>query len=121
MAELTEIVVGEKTYPVVKTGRALAVQTERLVQWLAKYGAQMAQAIPQEQLNSANGIQVLRDFVVNLSADAYIDLFALVVGCSAEDAEVYFDPAITIETVMAVYNQQPSYKRIISRFFSSSN
>lgn len=113
--------VGGKQYELVKTGRAQADQVIQLTRWITKHGSKAVAAFSGEQINSSSGLSFLGNLVASLDGDALIDLFVTVVGCEKEDAEIYFDVAILIESVMIVYEKQPTIKRLVDRFFSNSN
>ena len=127
MTEALEFVeVGGKQYRVIKTGRAQAEQALGLVRWISKHGAKAMQSIipadgAEKKVGAASGIEFLAKFIDALDADALIDLFTVLVGCSPEDSEVYFDIAILVDLVMETYNRQQSLRRLIDRFFSSGN
>ena len=89
---MAKITVNEVEYELVKTGRAQAQQVAKFTGWLSRYGVKAAQSL-QNTDESAGGIGVILGFVENLNDDALIELFEIVIGCSREVAEVYFDVA----------------------------
>jgi hypothetical protein len=119
------IEVGGKEYQVVKTGRAQAEQVLGLSRWIARHGIVVLKKIRNDKkeivIDEGQGIDFLVQIVENLSADALIDLFEVLVGCSKEDAEVYFDVATLIDVAITVYDEQPSVRRLAERFFSAPN
>lgn len=117
---LEVIEVGGKEYQVLKTGRAQAQQVLDLTKWIAKHGVPALEAMSEdgEDIQSENALVFVSALVEHLTVDALIDLFVVMVGCSYEDAEVYFDIATLIDVVIEVYNRQPSLRRLIERFFS---
>ena len=65
------------------------------------------------------GIGMITQILANVTSDALIDLFQVLVGCSKKDAEKYFDVGILVEVSMDVYENQPGIRRLIDRFFST--
>lgn len=121
--EPSYVEVGGKNYLIVKTGRAQAEQVILLTKWIAKHGMPALQKAQTEQRSATtevNGVQFIIEIIENLDADALIDLFVAAIGCSKEDAEVYFDIAILIDAVILIYNEQPAIKKLLDRFFSTS-
>ena len=57
--------------------------------------------------------------LANVTSDALIDLFQVLIGCSKKDAEKYFDIGILVEVALDVYENQPGIQRLIDRFFST--
>lgn len=112
------VLVGEKEYAVVKTGRAQAEQVVYLSKWLAKYGQGIFSSMKDIGSDDAGGLTFITMLLESLSADALIDLFIVLVGCAKEDAEVYFDVSILVDVLVDVYENQPAVKRLIERFFS---
>lgn len=125
MSEAIEFVaVGEQKYPVIKVGRAQAEQVVRITRWLSRHGARAIkemQTDPNVNVAGLGGVEVLGKFVETLDADALIDLFYALIGCSKEEAELYFDIATLIEVAVEVYERQTSVRRLIDRFFSSGS
>jgi len=122
--EFVTVTVGEKQYAVIKTGRAQARQVLQLTRWIGKHGSKAFGAFRNDdefKIDNATGLDFIQRFAEALDEDALIDLFQLLVGCSMEEAETYFDVATLIEVVIAVYNGQPAVGRLIDRFFSPSN
>lgn len=125
MGEVLEFVtIGDKEYRVIKTGRAQAEQVAHLTRWLSVHGAR-AIARVQEDANlmgeNLSGVESFVRFLGVLDADAIIDLFIVLTGCTKEEAEVYFDIAIMVDVAIEVYNRQTSLRRLLDRFFSQSN
>lgn len=120
MSEKIEVViVGESEYPIVKKGRAQARQVAALGQWLSKYGNQMLDDFL--NTDAVNAPQMIIGIVGGLTEDSLLDLYMVVTGCSPEEADEYFDIAQLIDTAIAVYEQQPSVKKLVDRFFSDAN
>lgn len=117
----TEIEVGEKTYDLNKKGRSQAEQISNLIRWLSKYGTDIAEEITNEDGdvsvpgNTQEIFSVLNGVV---SADALIDLFVVVVGCSEKEADEHFDIIYLIDGVQALLMQE-RYIKVINRFFST--
>jgi len=112
-------VCGEQ-FKVVKTGRAQAEQVVLLGRWLSTYGAKVVtKALPEDgDIEKAGVGSIVSNIIENLSADALLDLFVVVIGCSPEQAEECFDIAVLIDAAMEVYEKSPAVKRLIQRFFS---
>lgn len=119
--QIETIEVGGKEYRIIKTGRAQAEQVIQLTRWISKYGIPALNSMNTDGIDAENGLAFITTVVEQLDADALIDLFIVLVGCSEEDAEVYFDVAILIEVAIEVYNRQPALRRIIERFFSAQD
>lgn len=111
------IVVGDVEYNLVKTGRAQAQQVAELLGWLARYGTGSVRGLTEQQSEARDGLGFIISFLGGLSADALLDLFRLLIGCPKEVAESYFDIAVLIDAATIVYNNQPSFKRVLDRFF----
>lgn len=118
---INTVVVNEKEYQVIKTGRAQAEQVLGLTRWIYKHGAKAAKGMQGTNVADTTGIAFIGELIMSLDADALIDLFQVLVGCPKEDAELYFDVATLVEVVIEVYERQPSVKRLVERFFSNGN
>lgn len=117
----TKVTVGEKEYELDKKGRSQAEQISNLISWLAKYGDNIAEEITDREGNvevPTNTAQVLIVLNKVVSADALIDLFVVVTGCSEKEADEYFDIVSLIDGVVAVLSQD-RYAKVINRFFST--
>jgi len=124
MSETLEFVtVGEKKYAVIKTGRAQAEQVLGLTRWIYQHGKKAMSGMTVDADDSADttGIEFLGRLVSGLDTDALIDLFTVLIGCPREDSEVYFDVALLVDVVTEVYERNQSLRRLVERFFSSSN
>lgn len=122
MSETKEgyIEVGEKQYKIVKTGRAHAEQVVLLTKWLGAYGPSLLEGVQgSDEAVETTGIGMITTVLANVTSDALIDLFQVLVGCSKKDAEKYFDIGILVEVAMDVYENQPGIRRLIDRFFST--
>lgn len=117
--QLDYVEVGEKKYAVIKIGRAQAEQVLLVTKWIAKHGIPAFQKARTDgkDFTSENAIAFISDIVEYLTADALIDLFTAMVGCSKEESELYFDISILVEVVIEVYNRQPAVRRLLDRFF----
>lgn len=117
---MTTIEVGGQDFELVKTGRNQAEQVVQIGQWLSLYGLAALQELADEEGNIKieNGVEMIGTILQQLSADALIDLFSLIIGCPKSFAEKHFDIAILIDALMLVYESQSSFQRVISRFFS---
>lgn len=114
------ITVAEKEFNLLRTGRDQAEQVIHIGKWLSQYGLPALQTLADDegtiQVNS--GFELLGAIVDNLSVDALIDLFTLIIGCSTKFANENFDIAILIDAATIMYESQPSFQKVISRFFS---
>lgn len=118
------VVVGDNEYPIIKTGRAQARQVLHLTRWIGKHGSRAFSTFrgdDDQQIDTNNGITFLQRFVEALDEDGLVDLFQVLVGCTQEEAEVYFDIGTLIDVAITVYKGQPAVGRLIDRFFSNSN
>lgn len=113
------VLVGEKEYPIVKRGRAQARQVAALSQWLSQYGNRILDDFLKTE--AVNVPQAVIAIVGGLTEDSLIDLYVVVTGCTPEEADEYFDVADLIDTAIAIYEQQPSVKKLVDRFFSDDN
>lgn len=112
------VTVGGEKYAIIKTGRAQAEQVLLLTKWVSKHGLPALEGVS-DDIDADNGLLFITELVEHLTADALIDLFVVLVGCSEEDAEIYFDISILVDVAFEVYNRQPALRRIIERFFSA--
>jgi len=115
-----KVLVGEKEYRVIKSGRAQAEQVVAVTRWISRHGTRALKVMQSDgEAMSGSGIEFLGKFVEALDADALIGLFQALTGCSQEEAELYFDIATLVDVAFAVYEGQPSVRRLIDRFFST--
>lgn len=117
------MVINGKPYALITTGRQQAIQVQGLTKWIARHGSSILTDLQnQEELGeSDNGIQFILDLVGQLDADALIDFFQALSGCTTEEAELYFDAAVLIEAVIVVYENHPTVRRLFERFFSTQD
>lgn len=122
---MSTVVVGEKEYQIVKTGRAQAEQVLGITRWIAQHGVPVINGLRNEQdeivVDESSWLNIFIQILEKLTPDALLDLFQVLVGCSKEDTELYFDVATLIEVALTVYNEQPSVRRLVERFFSESS
>jgi len=120
---VSTIVVGGKEFTLVKVGREQAEQVIQLGKWVNTHGVPaIAQVMNEEgEISFDNGLDLLGDIIEVLTADALIDLFVVILGCSKTFANKHFDIAVLIEAVMLVYENQPSLGRVLGRFFSQAS
>jgi len=109
------IIVGDSKYPLIKKGRKQAEQVAGIARWLKVYGLPATKEIDPTELGT-NGIQSIMLLIGGLSADALIDLYMVVSGCSKKEAEEYFDVAQLIDIAVSTYESQQSFKKVIDRF-----
>lgn len=116
------IVINEKEYALVTQGRQQAIQVQGITRWASAYGSEVYEEL-QKQGGSEDeaGIDFLLNIIGLLTADALVDLFQAVSGCSKEEAELYFDAATLIEAGIVVYEKHPTVRSLLDRFFSTSD
>lgn len=121
--EEEQIVIAGKVYPLYKKGLQQAEQVKELLQWLSKYLRGIAGDVSDEEGNIViTTIFDILDLVAQVvSPEALVDLFAVATGCTRPVAEKEFDLSILLEVVEAVYSTQPTYRKIVSRFFSTES
>ena len=119
---MTVIEVGGQEFELVKTGRNQAEQVVQIGQWLSLYGLAALKELADEEgnIHIEDGIVMIGTILEQLSADALIDLFSLIIGCPKSFAEKHFDVGILLDAVMTVYESQAAFQRVISRFFSQT-
>jgi hypothetical protein len=118
---MTETVfeIGGQSYNVVKKGVAQATQVSHLGVWLGKYGTQAYRAV-QNSPDSAGGIAIIGIILSQLDTDALIELYSLLFGCGIDVANEEFDIAVLIDGALALYENSPTIKKVMNRFFSSN-
>lgn len=117
---VTTFEIGGQSYGVLKKGIAQARQVSALGIWLGRYGVSAYRAV-QETSDDAGGIEILGAILQHLDENALLELFDIVFGCGLEVARDEFDIAILIDGAVAIYENSPAIKRVISRFFSVSS
>ena len=112
--------VSGKSFDLVKTGRDQAEQVIQLGKWVNTYGVPALQGMMDDEgeISFSSGFDLLGDVLQTLTADALIDLYVLILGCSKQFANKHFDIGTLIEALALVYDAQPSIGRVLSRFFS---
>lgn len=121
---MEKIIVGKSEYPLVKKGRAQAEQIEELLQWLGRYGGKFFDEMTNEEgeVEISTSLPVLISDIANIvTADALIELYVVVTGCTEEEAEEYFDVAQLIDVTVEVFEKQKSFKKVVNRFFSKKS
>ncbi len=118
----SEITVADSTFELVKSGREQAEQVVSLGKWMNQYGLPALEGMMNEEgeVEFAGGLDLLQDIIKGLTADALIDLYIVVLGCSKKFANEHFDIATLIDAIVEVYEAQPSLGRVLSRFFSQT-
>jgi hypothetical protein len=116
------ITVEDKTFELVKSGREQAEQVVSLGKWMNQYGLPALEGMMNEEgeVEFAGGLDLLQEIIGSLTADALIDLYIVVLGCSKKFADKNFDIAVLIDAVVEVYEAQPSIGKVLSRFFSQT-
>jgi hypothetical protein len=118
---MEKVEVGGKEYTVIKTGREQAEQVVQFTRWLSMYGPGLIEGLDANNLEGQSGMVMITSVLGNLTSDALIDLFQVLVGCSKKDAEKYFDVGILVDTALEVYENQPGIRRLLDRFFSTED
>lgn len=116
------IVIDGEAYPLITSGRRQALQMQGLTKWASLYGSAILSDL---QAQGEGDVQVGIDFLLkmlgHLSADALVDLFQAISGCSKEEAELHFDAAVLVDAGIVVYENHPTVRRLLDRFFSTSS
>src|SRR5512135_391079 len=112
--------IGSEQFDVIKKGLRQANQIADLGRWLAVHGAPAYRAV-QSMGDTAGGVEQIGAALATLSGDALIELYVTVFGCSVALAEEEFDVSQLVDGIIALYNNSPIVKRLVSRFFSGSN
>jgi hypothetical protein len=120
---MSKILIDGKKFELIKRGRAQAVQVYGLGQWLNHYGNFLVAIFAEkpEELGMADGISFLGNIIGSIEPDAMLDLYEIVLGCTSEFSEKNFDIADLVEAVVTVYNEHPTIRRLVDRFFSTDN
>lgn len=121
MSETVMHVAG-KEFKIVKKGREQAAQVIDVAKWLKNYGLVALQDMAGEEgeVKVESGADFISNIIDNLSPDALIDLYSILLGSSKKFAEENFDIGDLIEAGSLIYENQPSFRRLIERFFSTS-
>lgn len=123
MSESVNFVVAGKEFDLVKSGRDQAEQVVQLGKWINTYGIPALSSMMNDagEISFTGGIDLLGDIISALSADALVDLFVVVLGCSKRFANEHFDVSSLIDAITIVYDEQPSISRLLARFFSADS
>ena len=118
--EQTVFEIGGVEYNVVKRGLAQAQQVAEIGRWLAIYGAPAIRAIQDNpDFAEMGGMEVVTSMLGTLSGESLVELYSLVFGCPMEVANEYFDIAQMVDGIISLYENQPSIKRLVGRFFGA--
>ncbi len=112
--------IGGQQFDVIKKGLKQANQVAEIGRWLAVHGAPAYRAT-QQMGDNAGGIEQVAAALSTLSGDALMELYVTVFGCPYDLAEDEFDLNQLIDGIIALYENSPIIKRLVSRFFSGSN
>ena len=117
-----QVEVAGRTFELVKTGRGQAEQVVALGKWVNQYGLPALEGMMNEEgeVTFEGGLDLLQGIIGSLTADALLDLFVVILGCSKKFANENFDIALLIDSVFEVYDAQPSLGKVLSRFFSQT-
>jgi hypothetical protein len=118
--ESSVVEIAGKQFELVKKGREQAEQVIQLGKWVNEYGVPALASMMNEEgeISFVSGFDLLGDILQNISVDALIDLYVVVIGCTKGFANKNFDIAVLIDTLAQVYDAQPSLGKVLSRFFS---
>ena len=116
----TVFLIGEKESDVEKTGIGQAQQVANLSNWLSKHGSSMAKnlSINGDSFTAENVLEIATALLGSLDVESLLSLFIIVFGCTRKVAEEHFDISLLLEGAVSLFENQPSFKRIIDRFFS---
>ncbi len=119
-SKVTIVEIAGKSFDLVKTGREQAEQVIQLGKWVNTHGVPALQGMMNDEgeISFSSGIDLLGDVLETLRADALVDLYKLLLGCSKTFANKHFDIGILVEALISVYDAQPSIGRVLNRFFS---
>lgn len=119
---MSSITVDGSTFELVKSGREQAEQVVSLGKWMNQYGLPALEGMMNEEgeVEFSGGLDLLQEIIGSLTADALIDLYIVVLGCSKKFANENFDIATLVDAVVEVYEAQPSIGKVLSRFFSQT-
>ncbi len=112
--------IGGQQFDVIKKGLKQANQVAEIGRWLAVHGAPAYRAT-QQTGDNAGGIEQVAAALATLSGDALMELYVTVFGCPYDLAEEEFDLNQLIDGIVALYENSPIVKRLVSRFFSGNN
>lgn len=117
------VTLAEKDYVVVKKGREQAEQVIQLGRWISMYGIPAASKLVNDkgEIAFSDGLDLVNKIIDVLTPDALIALFSVIIGCNKKVAEAEFDVGVLLDSLIYVYENQPSFKRVISRFFSEGS
>jgi hypothetical protein len=113
---------GEKDYYLITRGIKQARQITELTNWLANFGVPVYEGMADKDGNipqMSTAMFLLKAFQY-LDEESLIGLYVLFVGCPKKTAEEHFDFGDLIEVIEFVWDNQPGIKRIVNRFFSTS-
>ena len=120
MSDVAVLEVAGKKFNVVKTGAEQAAQVVELSKWLSKYGLPVLSSLADDEGNIviSDGFSFIAQVIEQLDVEALLTLYQIILGCDRKFAEKHFDIATLIDAVLMVYEHQPSFRRLLSRFFS---
>ena len=113
--------VGDKIYPLTKTGKAQAKQVADLLNWLGSYGQKLASVLVTDEGDATENIMnstwgMLTAIGQVASEDALVDLFVVVTGCSKSEADKFFSVNTLVDGIQVLLSQE-EYAQVINRFF----
>jgi hypothetical protein len=131
MSEGTKVTLGTKEYYLIKNGMAQASQMSELAKWLAKHGMPIFEALTdrsekaakenEENEKRTSTTDLFMIILDHVTPEALIDLFSVIVGCTRKMSEKYFDVGILMDATMVVWDNQPGIRRLVNRFFSTTD
>lgn len=118
--KVTSVEIQGVLYEVAKTGRGQAEQIASFSRWLSKYAVPVFSGMAENEEERELGTQnYLVNILSNLSADALVELFSIVTGCSKKVADEHFEFGILIDSVLIFWDNQPGIQKLVNRFFST--
>lgn len=114
------VMVGIKEYSLEKKGREQAKQLSDIIRWLAHYSPPLFKAFSNEEgdLVFGNVLDNIVKISEVVSTDSLLELFVVVTGCSEKEAEKHFDIIDLIDGIATLFDN-PKYKKVVDRFFST--
>lgn len=120
---MAKFLAGDTEFELIKRGRAQAVQIYSLGQWLNHYGKALVDIMTDrpEELGIVEGITFFGQILGSIEPDAMLSLYEIILGCSSGFSEANFDIGELIDAAVLVYNEHPTIRRLVDRFFSTDN
>lgn len=123
-ATATHFPVGDSVLNLITVGRAQARQIAHLGRWLSQHGQRVMAVVgsrQDEEPGLLNGITFLAELLNSLDEDALLEIFQIILGVDEKFAEKYFDVAVLLDAAILVYQEHPSVRKLLDRFFFMPN